>query len=95
MRPFCALAVARGVSKIIVADEFRASLSKPGAVASTTEFQTSTANAKMEIDAHTFDADTQLDRPFSIEYLKTALQTTRRRSATGPVHVTYSALANL
>lgn len=95
MRLFCALAVARGVSEMIMADEFCVSFWKPGVAASTADFQASTANAIMEIDMPTSDADTQLCRPFPMAESNTVLQTTRRSSAPGPDHITYSALANL
>lgn len=95
MRLFRALGVARGVSEMVMADEFCVSFWKPGAAASTAEFQASTANAIMEIDMHTSDGDEQLCRPVPMGELNTVLQTTHRSSAPGPDHVTYSALANL
>lgn len=93
--PFRALAVARGVLEMTVADEFCKLLSKPGEAANSSEHKLSCTYAETSFKRHSSEANVQLDSMYTMGEMKTALRTTRKRTAPGPDGVTYGALANL
>lgn len=95
LHPFRALALARGVNEVTVAEEFCTVLTRPSPAVDSQLYKDSLDVAHLALQEGLLSASPDMDQDFRLEELMNALSSARKRTAPGPDGVTYAALSNL